>query len=357
MGIVQHDPSFDDEYSKEIIARARDLSPEIDEYIITQHYLVETPEENLRPEWLRNRVLTMVIEQLGARGIFVNQSTDAILDQPLFIDAVLTLRSKFDQDKLFSFLMKHQEIRDSISEILDDDCIEDLITVCSKNLPLDEGWESLAKLLDDRPNMLRSTGVFNDFISEILERCDRLGDNPMFADDDTNKMLGYAKFLAERKNKITKIASIIYSSNESGEQSQDKVDIVTEAMSNFERQLSSPAAMRQFIDGEFEPKSFIEKMRSFYVSKWRHCIEFYLAQEVTDIKQPMFYPSDMETAIMVATLYVDAPDKNHARVYVVETFENAADQFGDRYPKFRELIDKALGNLVIVEGEVNYEVI
>ena len=357
MGIVNRDPSFDDEYSREIIARARDLSPEIDEYIVTQHYLVETQEENLTPEWLRNRVLTIVIEQLGAKGIFVNQATDAILDQPLFIEAVLTLRSKFDPDKLFKFLMRHQEIRDSISEILDDDCIEDVIEVCSKNLPLDEGWESLNNLITDRPNMLRTTGVFNDFVSETLERCDRLGDNPMFADDDTNKMLGYAKYLADRKNKIINIASIVYSANEEGQQNQDKVEIVTRALQNFERQLSSPQTLRQYIDGEFDPKSFIEKIRSFYVSKWRHCIEFYLAQEVDDVQQPRFYPSDMETAVMVATLYVDAPDRTHARVFVVESFENAADQLGDRYPKFRELIDKALGNLVIVEGEVNYEVI
>ena len=357
MGVIQREPSFDAKYSQEIIARARELSPEIDEYIITQRYLVETPEENLTPEWLRNRVLIMTIEQLGMLGIFVNQSADSILDQPLFIDAVLTLRSKFDPDRLYSFLSKHQTIRDEISQLIDDDCIEDVVRCCSRLLPLDEGWESIVNLLDNRPSMLRSTGVFNTKLTEVLDRCDRLGDDPMFSDDDTERMLGYAKFLADRKTKICDIAASIYSTNVAGEKSQEKMEIVASSMKYFESQLSRPETIRQFIDGEFSPNSFIEKIRSFYVSKWRHCLEFYLAQENTNDVDPRYFPSDLEAAIMVATLYVDAPDKTHARVFVLETFENSADQLAGRYTKFRDIIDKAMSNLVVVEGEVNYAII
>lgn len=352
MGIVQREPTFDDDYSREIIARARDLSPEIDEYVITQRYLLETQEENLTPEWLRNRVLTQVIGQLAGQGILFNQDSDVILDQPLLIDAVLVLRSKFDKDKFVDLLKEHQELRDELTELVDDDCIADIIDCCSRNLPLDEGWESLSKLIADRPGIIFSVAEFNELIDESIERCQRLGDDPIFSDDDMGKMLEYSKFLADRKNKIAKIASTIYSTSDAGVKNDDRMSIVLEAMKDFEKELSRPDAIRQYIDGEFTPGSFIEKRRAFHLSKWRHCIEFYLAQEVDDVEAPRFYPSDMETSILVATLYVDAPDKTHARVYVVEMFENAADQLGDRYPKFRELIDKALGNLVVVEGAI-----
>ena len=349
MGLIYQEPHFDDVYSQEIIAKARELSPELDEWVVTQRYLQETIEENLTPLWMRNRLLVKLVEQLNDRGIFFNQDTDDLLDSPVLIDAILTLRSKFDQDRLYDFLKYHQSLREELAELLDDDCIEDVIDCCSRTMQLDEGWESLSKLLANRVGILRSTGDFNTLLTQVFDRCELLGDECIVPESDMDKMLEYSRYLAERKTKISSIAQIIYSSNESGQQLEDLKEIAAETMSSFEKELSRPSALRQFIDDrEFTPKSFIEKRRSFFVSKWRHCFEYWISPEHQNL-----FPSDLEVAILVATLYTDAPDQEHARVYVVETFENLIDQLGDRYEKFREMIDKALGNLVIVEGGVN----
>ena len=350
MGISYLEPRFDDGYSQEIIAKARELSPELDEWVVTQRYLLEA----IQPEvvdcrWLRNRLLVKLIEQLNDRGIFLTQETDDILDAPVLIDAVLTLRAKFDQDRLYDLLKVHQSLREDLTELVDDDCIDDVIDCCSRTLPLDEGWESLSKLLANRVGIFRSTNVFNDLLTEVFARCERLGDEPVVPEDDMGKILTYAQFLADRKAKISKIAQVIYSSNDQGETKTDLKEIVVDKMTNFESELSRPRALREFVDdAEFTPKSYIEKLRSFYISKWRHCFEYWILPE-----HQQLFPSDLEAAVLVATLYVDAPDPEHARVYVVETFENLVDQLGERYDKFREMIDKALGNLVIVEGGMN----
>lgn len=345
MGILFHEQPFDDVYSQEIIRRARELSSELDDYLVTEKYLLETDQDNLTPLWLRNRLLIKLVEQLNDRGIYLNQDTDDILDAPILVEAVLTLRAKFDEDRLYAFLSKHQTIREEIQEALGDDCLDDVISCCHRAVPLDEGWESLVDLSSERPGLIRSDDVFNDLITRVLERCDRLGDNEVVPEDDMQKIFRYIKFLGDRKTKILKIASVIYGSNDDGSSNSDKREVVATMMQRFESQLSAPKALREFADEEFEPKSFIEKRRAFYVSSWRHCFEYYLTPDHQKV-----IPSDLEMAVLVATLYVDAPDPDHARVYVVEVFENLVDQLGDRYNLFREIIDRALGNIVIVEG-------
>lgn len=351
MGMVQHDQPFDDTYSQEIIARIRELSPDLDEYVVTQQYLVETQEENLSPLWLRNKLLTKLNDELNDSGIFVNMDMDDMLDQPLFIETLITIKAKFLEDKLFMFLKDHQDTRNDINELIADDCLDDVIECCARNFPLDEGWESLSSIMAQRPGILRSTEQFNDLLKTVIERCERLGDSEIANGSETDKMLEYIKYLSDRKTKIVKIASIIYASNDAGQSNQDKEQIIAEALDRFESQLSRPNAIRDYLDGDEDVKTFVENRRQPYLNKWKHCFEFWL--ETAD---KTAIPSALEAAVLVATLYVDAPDPEHARVYVVETFDNLIDQFGDRYQTFRDIIDKALGNLVIVEGRMNNEI-
>ena len=124
----------------------------------------------------------------------------------------------------------------------------------------------------------------------------------------------------------------------------DGITAVAEIMKNFEKELSRPSAIRKYIDGEVAPKQFVEQYRLPFLGRWKHCLEFWVA-----IADHQAIPSDIEMAILVATLYVDAPDPQHARIHVVSVFENLIDVLGDRYNTFREIIDKALGNLVVVE--------
>lgn len=351
MGVVLHEQTFDDEYSKEIIEKARKLSPEIEEWFLTQRYLLEVDQQEVvDSEWLRNRMLCKIVDQLTDRGIVINQELNGMLDAPIFIDLILTLRAKFDQDNLYSFLVQRQELREEIAELLDDDCVDDVIEHCHLAMPIDEGWESLRKFNEERPGILMSTGVFTQMIEEVLARCDRLGDTSLVADDDMDHLLAYSKFLSDRKVKITDIASVIYATNDDGSINEDKKLMVIDLMREFESELSRPKAVRMFIDdsNEFDPKNYVEKLRSFYLSKWLHCLEYWTSQEHREE-----IPTDLTVAIMVATMFVDAPDKTHARAHVVETFENAIDLIGSRYDAFRDKIDRALGNLVVVEGGMN----
>ena len=351
MGMIPHDQPFDDDYSRDIIQRCRDLSPDLDEYVVTQQYLVETQEENLTPLWLRNRLLVKLIEELNASGIFVNMETDDLLDQPLLIEAVLTLKAKFDEERLFNFLKDHQSLRNDINELIDDDCCSDIIELCSRVMSVDEGWDSLVQVMSDRPGIIRSTEAFNNLIKIVLERCDLLGDEPVAHESEMDKLYSYTHYLADRKDKIRKIAEVIYSARDDGSTNADKVKIMDDCMMRFESQLSRPGAIRGYIDGELDVKEFVDNRRQFYLSKWKHCLEFW-----TSTADPRAIPSDIEAAILVATLYVDAPDKNHARLHVVETFDNLIDQFGDRYPIIREIIDRAIGNIAVVEGRMNNEI-
>ena len=47
MGLVQQNQSIDDSYSAEIIAKARSLSAEIEEYVVTQQYLTEVDDPDV----------------------------------------------------------------------------------------------------------------------------------------------------------------------------------------------------------------------------------------------------------------------------------------------------------------------
>lgn len=349
MGTVSSGQEVDDEYSKEIIAKIRGLSPELDEYYVTESYLLEADQDVITATWLRNRLLIKVIDQLHDRGIDINLDTDKLLDSPLLIDAVLTLRSKFDADNLFELLRDHQDLREEISELLDDDCIEDVITTCNKLLPIDEGWDSLVNLLELRPEILRSSAEFTAYVQKALDRCDRLGDNDPIAETDTDKLMSYIKYLSERKTKVAKLAASMYSIDETtGQVNKNRIDHVYEVTVGYESELSRPENIRKFIDGELDVKNFVDQLRMFYTNRWRHCFDYYTAKD-----HQALIPSDLEMAVLIATLYIDAPDQSHARIHVIETFENLADMLGDRYMQFRTILDRLLGNLVVVEGGMN----
>lgn len=343
MGIVKHDQPYDDEYSRDIIAKARELSSDIDEYIVTQQYLVDTPEENLTPLWLRNKVIGKIIEELVDLGITVCMDPDDIMDQPLMVDAVMTLRAKFDPDTWCKFIIDHAEMRDDIEQLIDDDCIADVIDYCSRVMRLDEGWESLSKLNANRPGFVQSSGKFNDMLKDSFVACDNLGDTPAVPENDMDALLGYSKFLADRKIAIRSIASGLHAVNDHGGIPKMRNYIVDQAMSRFEVELSRPGVVRQFLDSEMEPKAFVEQRRQFYLTKWKHCLEYW-----ANVADENALPSKLEACIMVATLYVDAPDSTHASVYVMETFDNMQDMFGERYQRIREIIEVAIGNLAII---------
>lgn len=347
MGIVNHEQPFDDEFSREIIAKARELSSDLDEYVIGQQYLVETHLENITPLWLRNRLLIKLVEELADLGITFNVDSDDIVDMPVYIYAVLALRAKFDRARFAEFIKTHPVLADELEQLLDDDCIEDIVGCCSRYLPLDEGWESISNLMANRPGIIQSNGEFNNMLSDTFSASISIGDHPTVDDTNIDKVLEYNKFLSERKAKIIKVASVVQSVHDDGVVPNGVNEIVTQAMSRFESELSRPSVVNKFIESGLDPKTYVDQCRQFFTSRWNHCLEYWVSTA-----NVAAVPSNLEASIMVATLFVDAPADHNARTYVVEVFERMVDQLGERYYMFRDILDKSIGNLVVIDPAI-----
>ena len=342
---------FTDVYSRDIIAEARRLSPAIDEYVVTQQYLLETAQENLSPEWLRNRLVRLVLDELTERGLSIAMDVDAILDAPELVYNSLTLRAKFDEEKLFEMLRHRYEMVDDLRELVGDDCLDDLIEYFNKALPLDEGWESLARLNENRPGLLSSSGEFVDMFNRVFERIDRLGEPGMEDLVGEKFVVDYAQALAERKRKIGEIAEAIYFKGRMAvENSEIRTSIIKKLMVNFEAELARPRYVEEFSKSEKPFAQFVQDVRVNFLKRWKHSMEYWLdAGHVSEM------PNELEMALLVATLYVDAPDQTQARVNVVAKFEENIDIIGPRAEKFRQLLDNALSNLVILnDGGLAY---
>ena len=81
MGVISYQPGIEDEYSAEVIRLARERSPNVNNWIVEQRYLLETDEENLSPEWFRNRCCVKIVnEDFDLLGIRLNMDVDVALD-------------------------------------------------------------------------------------------------------------------------------------------------------------------------------------------------------------------------------------------------------------------------------------
>ena len=174
MGIVQTLPSSENEYAHEIINRARALSVEIDDYLVSESYLLEMDQDAITPEALRVKCVDLVSEELSQIGIAVISPTgDEISSDVALTHEVLVLRAKFDEDKFYE-LIKDREDLQQILQSIGDSPVDALVTVITKfyeKHPLDEGWEFLAANADN----LDQSDLFVDWIHAQLDRCGELG--------------------------------------------------------------------------------------------------------------------------------------------------------------------------------------
>lgn len=357
MAIVSQDQPFSDEYSAEVIAKVRELSPDLDEYVVTQSYLRETAEENLSPLWLRNKLVTRLVdEELDSMGIAINVPTDDICDQPLYIQAALYLRSKFDTDGFYEFLKDHQSFVDYVREVADDpDCIGEIVEYISHYLPLDEGWEYLSRLNTERPGFISSDTKFVvNVIQTALDKLDSEPNADIIVPENENIVHTYIGYLGDRKQKVAAVAKTIYSTHVAVEdnsmvQSSNKEAAVNAVMNTFERELARPDVVSQ-LDPEVK-KIPLYDIRSKFVAKWPHTLEYYC-----DPANSAKVPSALNVSVMVATKYVDYGANSSARVRIIEDLELARTALGDdRYNQIREMLDDAIGNMIVVEegGDLN----
>ena len=354
MSLVQQNQTIDDSYSAEIIAKARELSAEIEEYVVTQQYLTEVDDQDVvDPMWLRNRLTVMVTEQLEERGISIQAGKPQICNDPALVHLVMILRSKFDWDKLYDFLRDREELRDEITELIseDADCVGDLVLACNRACPLDEGWEYIGRMMEDRPGVLVSSEAFVENVQTVIEKIDRLGPPDPVDSDDQDSVAKFVQYLGDRKRQIESIASTMYStviksalSTESiADVSAYRKQVVSGYMVDFEKELGRSKYVIACATSSDKSKT-LNEIRNKFTPNWRHCIDYWVKPGIAEAQSP----TELDVAIMTATLFVDAGVNNSAaKAMVIDAVEKAADALGKNYEFIRQSVDNSLGNIVL----------
>ena len=353
MSIVYNTEGIDDTYSQEIIAKARELSKELDDYVVSQQYLLEVDADEVDPQWLRNRLIVMIVDQLADMGISIELERDRIADDVRLTKTALVLREKFDVDTFTNFLKTQTEIKSTVEVNLDaEDLLGKIIEICHDLLPLDEGWEVLSDSLGIYPGMIRGTEEFSEMVDDALDATDRLGTvDSVSVVGDLSSVTDYVNYLGKRKRKIAQLAKVMYDATH-GEKSVEDLGsseaaecAVETYMQNFEVELARPDVVENIGDKATTEK-LINSVREKNAAKWRHTLTHWLTDKFKDS-----IPTELDMAVMVATMFVDAGSESEARVRVIETFESVAENFGDRYEKIRNMFDDALANLVVYQEQ------
>ena len=354
MNSVQENLSIDDTYSAEIIAKARELSAEIEEYVVTQRYLTEVEDQLVvDPQWLRNRLIVKIVEELEDRGVSIQADRSQICVDPVLVHLVLTLRSKFDWDKLYNFLRDREELREEIGEFVseDTDCIEQVVLACNRACPLDEGWEYIGRTMEDRPGIVVSSEAFVEGVTDTIERIDRMGPPDPVEEDYQEAATKFVAYLGGRKRMIEEIASTMYSvviksapSTESmADMSAYRKQVVSGAMIDFEKELGRTKYVIECAKSSDQNKT-LNEIRSKFTPNWTHCLEHWIRPEISASQSP----TELDVDIMVATLFVDAGINNSAaKAMVIDAIEKVRDLLGKNYEFIREETDNALANIVL----------
>lgn len=306
MSIVQQELTIEDRYSQEVINTARTISIEVDNYLVEQRYLLETPEDNLTPHWIRNRVLRILIDELDDIGIFFNRETDDLVDDVIMHQAIFYLTTKFDPDKLFDAIRSNLELVDAIREVSGgSDAITSVIELMHTRYPLDEGWEYLF----ERGVVIGSNDVFNELMNSIFERIDSYGEPSYEATYTPEQMLSFLEYIDKRNTIIEKIACSVFPVTEKEPNSSEIITsdmqqrhMIRRYMESYEKQLMTGDNIIKYINifvddtlTDEQKLAGYEAMRKDYAKCWKHRIEFFAGSKHT--------LCDYEVALIVASFY------------------------------------------------------
>lgn len=311
MGLVNYlnRTSDDDDYSREVIGLAKDRSEKIRDWLAEEGYLLETDQENVTYEWLRNRCVVMIGEDLFEMGIRVGIDIDTVCDQPQLVYAFLMLRKKFDEENLTELLKTHRTIRELWSEIaVDTDCLVDFVKRCSDILPLDEGWLLLANTFDEYPGVWENTHLLSDTINEICDRCDQSA--PAVDEDvDPDKVIKFVSLLHKRAEIIRDLAKQLLYPVATDKYDKAAVASMIDAYidKGFEIQLGLRECMSKHAEeiehldysNDTEVKMFLSKIRKPYLKFWEHALEYFTVPGNNTVR-------DVAVAVMTATLVADS---------------------------------------------------
>lgn len=287
MNIVSQPLAIDDSYSQDIIQQARDMSVEIDNYLVEERYLMEAPEETLSPFWLRNRVIRLLLDELQELGISINISTDDILDDVAMTQLVLFLRKKFTGDVLFDRLKSSEDLVEAIKDILNDDCLPQIAELMNNYFPLDEGWQ----FIYERATYISSNMRLVDHIQAILKRIDAYGDTDYTTRCNEIQMSKYLMYINQRNETILSLALSCFPDDGQRNPITGVIEVHTSAtmkrsyvakyMESYEHQIMRGDVMFKIIDildldhmpVTDERLQQINMLKQPYRLKWKHCLE------------------------------------------------------------------------------------
>lgn len=353
------DPGIQDDYSADVVRQACEYSPAIESWIAEQRYLLETTEDNLTPEWLRNRCVIKICDELKEFGIVTNIDPDDICDQPELVYAVLMLRRKFDASNLIGSLRLNRDLADELRSGIDTDAVESVISSMHKFNQLDDGWDLLTTSLADHPQWVENSTDFIAYLEPILERVDSLGDPDVTADVNQDDVLEYMRILTRRQEFIRETVRLLWiRAGESEQQRITRARLVDNYFNEgFEAKLGSKEAVTRnapdLADLNLSDKSAVScvlaKWRKPYSDSWKHCLEYW-----AKFGPKSHEIADHVVAIMVATLVVDTPDHSHTRAAVESYINEFVDQLGPENVKDFTDIFRGMMNNLVEPIEVNY---
>lgn len=368
MGQVHYTPEISDDYSSEVIRLARQRSPAIDAWITEEQFLCETVPDNLSPLWLRNRVIIKICEELADEGIALLRDPDEICDRPEDVYVVLMLRKKFDEENLFETLRDHRDLFDEIRGEMDGDTLGNIISWCSRNLPLDEGWEMLNRYNENNPGLLSGEDVkFLNLLHRVIEHVEMLGEPDVTSDHDETAVLRYVQLLEARRQNIEKIANMLWSHLGTSDYERSARERIVASLMNdgFEKHLSSRSCIDralplfeqlQVVDQDTFA-NFLETISAPYVAMWPNHLEYYSGTDKKQCGEGML-------AIILATMLVSKPARSTTQPWVRSKLENYLDQLGsEAVEQIKDKFVHMLSNLTTsfsvnyvqqVEGGVNH---
>lgn len=322
----------DDDYSTEVIKLARARSPNVDNWIITEQYMLEAMQEEIvTPEWLRNKSISKIVnEDFDLLGIRINKDLDVLLDQVEMVYLVLTLRQKLDPVNLYQLFKTHIELAEDVASC-DGDYIDVIATWCRERNALDDGWEFIGTTMADNPDLIDSLPQMKQLIDEVVNKVYANGAPDVTVEAPEDLVVKLINLLAERQAKIRKIVDTIWCNSGNNDfATKSRTALVDRYFDSFEHQTGRRSVIAAHayelasvdINDTAASSRILAALRKPFLVQWPHCIEHYLGDKMVKI-------SDTLVAIMFATMFVDEPDRQNIRTNLEYKLKINEDQLGE----------------------------
>ena len=349
MGVVHYEPQIEDDFSAEVIRLARERSPDIDDWFNARKYILEISDDEITPLWLRKRCISLVLDELEERGLRINLDPIQIFGDPEMIYTVLMLLKKFSDVGLKQLFKDHPALLEEVKSNIGPDVLETIIEWCAEYMPLDDGWTLVKQAWDDYPGVIDGESKeFIDYIQNISDAVDALGDPDISYFVDEDLYLKYVQFLMKRQNFVRAYCDMWINRGENNYQRQSRAHMIDSYLGKgFEKELADKNVFSKWAE-EFEHLpmdnfvavcEFLEKIRKPFRTRWSHDLAHYCCKETVGC------PDNMLT-IMIAALVVDCPTQLSLNSAIPDKIEEYIDQLGqDAVNQLKDAFADLMSNL------------